>query len=54
MDWYQILSGVITGIITVAIFQLLPRKLNVWLRGIISIIINAILAFIFRLIFGPI
>lgn len=52
MNWYPILFGVITGIISIVIFQLLPKKLNVWLRGIISIIIITLIAFIVRLIFG--
>ena len=53
MDWYPILLGVIAGMISVIIYQLLTKKLSVWLRGIISIIIIAILALIVRFIFGP-
>ena len=54
MDWYPIILGIITGAISVVIDQLLPKRLNVWLRGVISIIIVAILCLIFRFIFGAI
>ena len=54
MDWYSILFGVISGVIGVSTFQLLPKKLNAWVRGIISILIVAVIALIIRLVFGPI
>ncbi len=50
---YPILSGAITGAIAVVVFQLLPRKWNIWLRGIIAILATTILACIVRLIAGP-
>lgn len=53
MDW-TILLGVIYGFIGVTAFQLLPKKLNAWLRGFIAIIITALIALIIRLVFGPI
>lgn len=51
--YYPILSGAITGAIAVVVFQLLPKKWNIWLRGIIAILATTILACIVRLIAGP-
>ncbi len=53
-DMYSILLGVVSGFISVSTFQLLPKKLNAWVRGIISILIVAVIALIIRLVFGPI
>ena len=49
MNWYPVISGVLSGIIAVATFQILPQKLNIWLRGLISIAVVAIVALAVRL-----
>ncbi len=54
MDWYSILLGMVSGFVGVSTFQLLPKKLNVWVRYIITILIVAVIAWIIRLLFGPI
>lgn len=53
MDWSIILGG-ISGFVGVTAFQLLPKKLNAWVRGFIAILIAAVIALIIRLVFGPI
>lgn len=53
MDWYAFIFGTISGIIGVAIVQLLPKKLKLWIRFIIAILIATVLALIIRLVFDP-
>lgn len=53
MDW-TIILGVISGFVGVSAFQLLPKKLNAWIRGFIAILIVGVVALIIRLVFGPI
>ncbi len=49
MDWQPILFGALGGFLGVTAFYFLRKKLNVWVRGIIAVLIVAAIAFVIRL-----
>lgn len=47
-DWKHFLVGIFTGIILLVAYWITPKKLNIWLRAIISVAISIIAAAIVR------
>ena len=54
MEWGPFLSGIVTGLVSMVMFHLLHKKLNAWIRALISIGFVALIALIIRLATGPI
>ena len=54
MDWKSAIFGIVTAFISLVIFNLMPKKWNIWLKGLASFAVVALLSLLIRLIFGPI
>lgn len=51
-NWSHLLAGIFAGLLWVAVYYLLPKKCNIWLRVLIPIAAVILAAGIIRLIGG--
>lgn len=49
-NWSHILAGIFAGIVFIAIYCLLPKKLNLWIRVLVPIAVTILFAFIIRFV----
>lgn len=49
-NWSHALAGIFAGIVFIANYCLMPKRLNLWIRVLVPIAVTILLAFIIRFI----